>query len=127
VQHRRKAQGAEAYEGGTRFRVWAPARKRVTLVLEEREVELQDEKNGYFSIDGSGVRAGARYRYRLDDEAESYPDPASRFQPEGPHGPSQVVDPSSYRWQDLEWRGPDEQNPVLYELHAGTQSRASAR
>ena len=56
----------------------------------------------------------------LDDEAELYPDPASRFQPDGPHGPSQVIDPSSFAWTDGEWPGVKPQGQILYELHIGT-------
>jgi maltooligosyltrehalose trehalohydrolase len=67
--------------------------------------------------------AGARYRFRLGDGDALVPDPASRFQPEGPHGPSQVVDPSAYRWADRDWRGPAVEGQVLYELHVGTFTR----
>src|SRR5262249_2415703 len=64
--------------------------------------------------------AGARYRFCLDGEPALYPDPASRFQPEGPHGPSEVVDPSRYSWRDGRWKGISIEGQVFYELHIGT-------
>ncbi len=64
--------------------------------------------------------AGTLYRFRLDGEKPLYPDPASRFQPRGPHGPSQVIDPNSFRWSDAAWKGVSPDNQVLYELHIGT-------
>jgi maltooligosyltrehalose trehalohydrolase len=104
--------------------VFAPRRRRVALVLEDRQVEIELERepgpDGAFSAFVPGVRAGARYRYALDDDATFYPDPASRFQPDGPHGPSVVVDPAAFRWSDAGWRGPALRGQVLYELHVGT-------
>src|SRR6201989_2476642 len=88
--------GAEALpEGGVHFRVWAPKRKRVEVIFEGdagSAFELEREEGGYFSalVETAGV--GTLYRFRLDGEDYLYPDPASRFQPEGPHGPSRVVD-----------------------------------
>ena len=79
---------------------------------------LSRESDGYFSGLVPGLRTGAHYRFELDGEGP-YPDPASRFQPEGPHGPSEVVDPSSFRWTDAAFRGPDVERQVIYELHIG--------
>jgi maltooligosyltrehalose trehalohydrolase len=78
------------------------------------------EGNGYFSGTVRGAGAGTRYRYRLDDGPDLYPDPASRFQPEGPHGPSEVIDPRSFAWTDHGWAGRGLERPFLYELHIGT-------
>ena len=79
---------------------------------------LAAEGNGYFS---GNVEVGAGALYRLSvDGAEPRPDPASRFQPSGPHGPSEVIDPSAYAWHDAGWLGPVLERPVLYELHVGT-------
>src|SRR5205823_3386241 len=64
--------------------------------------------------------AGTRYRFRLDGEQALYPDPASRFQPDGVHGPSQVIDPGAFRWTDGAWRGAGLHGQVLYEMHVGT-------
>ena len=123
--HRKFAIGAEvATERGTHFRVWAPRRARIAVVehsLEpgaDREHPLSPEGNGYHS-GWAPLRAGDRYRFRLDDEQTLYPDPASRFQPEGPHGPSQVVDPSSFVWRDGGFRDNCDAR-VIYELHVGT-------
>jgi maltooligosyltrehalose trehalohydrolase len=118
-QTRRYPIGAELVSDGTHFRVWAPKRKRVAVVLDGRRVELHAEPNGYFSALVPGVRAGARYKLALDDEGE-LPDPASRFQPEGPHGPSEVIDPKfSFR----PFNGPVLDRQVIYELHVGLYTK----
>jgi maltooligosyltrehalose trehalohydrolase len=112
--------GAELVDGGVHFRVWAPKRRNVAVVLEEREESLSSADDGYFEGFVRGLGAGALYRFHLDDERETYPDPASRYQPEGPHGPSMVVDPAAYRWSDAQWRGVDLERAVAYEMHFGT-------
>ena len=118
---RRYPAGAEiAPAGGVHFRVWTPGRQKVEVVLESSAHELQPEGNGYFSITIPDLKAGTRYRFRLDGDAALYPDPVSRFQPEGPHGPSQIVDPWSYRWSDQGWKGIALPGQVLYEMHVGT-------
>ena len=116
---RRRAVGAELTARGVDVRVWAPDRRRASIVIGNRDVALEPESGGYFR-GMLEARAGTRYKFRLDDEADSYPDPASRFQPEGPHGDSIVVDPTAYRWRDDEWRGPDRDRLILYEMHVGT-------
>jgi maltooligosyltrehalose trehalohydrolase len=83
------------------------------------EVALAPEAGGYFSRLVAGAGDGALYRYRLDGGG-AYPDPASRFQPEGPHGPSQVVDPERFRWTDAGWKGAGREGQVVYEMHIGT-------
>jgi maltooligosyltrehalose trehalohydrolase len=118
--NRRRAIGAEPVEGGVHFRVWAPSRSEVAAVIDGRDVRLQREPHGYFSALVPDARAGTLYRFRLDGEEETYPDPASRFQPEGPHGPSQVIDPAAFGWRDSEWRGIPRDGRVLYEMHIGT-------
>src|SRR3954453_11066530 len=106
---RRLAVGAEvAPGGGVHFRVWAPKRRDVTVVLEGStggNVQLNPEPGGYFSGIARDARAGSRYRFRLGADEQLYPDPASRFQPDGPHGPSQVVDASTFQWTDDRWPG----------------------
>ncbi|MFL6195325.1 MAG: malto-oligosyltrehalose trehalohydrolase [Thermoanaerobaculia bacterium] len=117
--------GAEAVPEGVHFRVWAPARKRVEVVFEEAagewpvEFELTPEGGGYFSGLVPGAGAGALYKLRLDG-GDAFPDPASRFQPDGPHGPSQVVDPATFEWTDGDWRGVTREGMVIYEMHIGT-------
>lgn len=126
---RRLPVGAEHSPGrGVHFRVWAPRRRRVSVVFEDPggserpELGLEPEAGGYFSGSSETARPGTLYRYRLDGEGP-FPDPASRFQPRGPHGPSQVVDPSAYAWRDASWRGARREGRVLYELHIGTYTR----
>src|SRR5690606_22250695 len=108
---------------GVHFRVWAPVWRAVEVVIEwpdRRAVPLEREgESGYFSALVPGLGAGATYRYRLGG-GELFPDPASRFQPEGPFGPSQVIDPSTFAWTDGAWTGIEPHRHVLYELHLGT-------
>lgn len=119
-ERRRTPLGAEVRPGGgVSFRVWAPERRAVRVVTADGpEVSLRSEPGGYFHGAVPGAGAGTRYRYRIDGEL--LPDPASRFQPLGPHGPSEVVDPSAFPWTDAEWRGVDPADRVLYEMHLGT-------
>jgi maltooligosyltrehalose trehalohydrolase len=122
---RRLPVGAEVVAHGVHVRVWAPKRRHVEVVLEGSQAKpqaLAPEAGGYFSGLVEGMRAGSLYRLRLDGDG-TFPDPASRFQPQGPHGPSQVVDPHAYRWSDDEWKGVELRGQVLYELHVGTFTR----
>lgn len=122
MPNRRLPVGAEPLDDGTTaFRVWAPRCRRVEVAVEGGPtVSLEAEQRGYFSgVVEAGV--GRRYRYRLDGSAER-PDPASRFQPEGPHGPSEIVDPG-YAWTDRHWPGVGRQGQVIYEMHVGTFTR----
>jgi maltooligosyltrehalose trehalohydrolase len=117
---RKHPAGAEILPGGgAHFRVWAPLRRAVEVVSDGGTVRLESEGGGYFSGVAEELHPGALYRYRLDGTGV-FPDPASRFQPEGPHGPSQIVDPDSFRWTDQEWRGLPLAGQVIYELHVGT-------
>jgi maltooligosyltrehalose trehalohydrolase len=119
---RRYPIGAEIARGGVHFRVWAPRRKTVEVVGSEasfRSVQLEREPGGYHSGLVPHASNGSLYRFRLDD-GDSFPDPASRFQPEGPHGWSQVVDPALFRWTDQTWPGIRLEGQVIYELHIGT-------
>ena len=115
--------GAWLQPDGASFRVWAPDRERVDVVVERpggpRVHALGRSTDGMFSGVLPGLRAGDRYRYRLDDD-RVLPDPASRFQPEGVHGPSQLVDPRAFDWTDDRWAGRDLEDIVFYELHVGT-------
>ncbi|OHV82277.1 malto-oligosyltrehalose trehalohydrolase [Rhizobium sp. LCM 4573] len=118
---RRYPVGAELLDGGVSFRVWAPVRKQVSVVLEHGDqYAMASEERGYFSLHVSGMKAGTLYRLKLDGVDELLADPASRFQPRGPAGPSMVVDPTAYRWQDQDWRGVSPEGQVLYEMHIGT-------
>jgi maltooligosyltrehalose trehalohydrolase len=115
--------GAEPIDRLTHLRVWAPAANRVEAVLSSSvAVNLDREPNGYFNgfVEGG---AGTRYQFRLDTADRLLPDPASRFQPEGPHGPSEIVDPRAFRWTDDHWPGVKLPGHVIYELHVGTFTR----
>ena len=103
------------------FRVWAPAASSVDVIVvapTQRSVLLAHSADGYFSAEVENIPNGSLYHYRLNDEKDR-PDPASRFQPQGVHGPSQVVDPA-FPWEDAYWLGLALQSYILYELHVGT-------
>jgi maltooligosyltrehalose trehalohydrolase len=116
----------------TQFRVWAPKARTIEVVVgrasslpssSPRKVEacatLTQEENGYFSgvIEAS---AGTRYWFRINGEETLYPDPTSRWQPDGPHGASCIVDPTQFRWTDQDWRGMQLAGQIIYEFHVGT-------
>jgi maltooligosyltrehalose trehalohydrolase len=123
---RRYPIGAEiALRGGVHFRVWAPRRKTVEVAWSEAgfgSSPLEREPGGYHSGIVPHAANGSLYRFRLD-RGDSFPDPASRFQPEGPHGWSQVVDPALFRWTDKTWPGIRLEGQVIYEVHIGTFTR----
>jgi maltooligosyltrehalose trehalohydrolase len=112
-------------DGRCSFEVWAPQAQRVEVKLVDsgRVEPLQPSGRGYFTTTLAKVAVGAAYFYRLDGERER-PDPASRQQASGVHGPSQVCDLSAHQWQDGSWRGIPLRDYVIYELHVGTFSRA---
>lgn len=83
-------------------------------------VSLERDDRGYFSGAVSGIGAGQRYFLRVDDDQRDYPDPASCFQPEGVHGPSEVVDAHAFAWDDAQWQGNSLPGQIIYELHVGT-------
>lgn len=127
---RRLPVGADVQPGGgVHFRVWAPKCKQVAVSFDDKEgppadhkpvvVELGAEGDGYFSGLVPQAAPGMMYRYRLDG-AGAYPDPVSRFQPQGPHGPSQIVDSGKFAWTDHDWQGVTAKGQVLYEMHVGT-------
>ncbi len=103
---------------GTRFRLWAPAAKRVDVMLEQPHAMKRGE-DGWFTADIAGVKAGARYKFRIDDEID-VPDPASAFQPDDVSGPSEVIDHDAYPWRATDWRGRPWQEAVIVEAHVGT-------
>ncbi len=123
---RRLPVGAEVQEsGGVHFRVWAPEMKRVAIALAEdaklgnaTEFALSPEAFGYWSAFIGQGRAGMHYRYRI--ERGDFPDLASRFQPDGPHGATRIVDPGTFSWTDGGWPGVSHEGQVIYEMHIGT-------
>jgi maltooligosyltrehalose trehalohydrolase len=130
--HRRRYPvGAELLDRAeAHVRVWAPDRQRVEIIERRPRdprgyaaVALDREADGYFSGVVGFLEPGGLYSFRIDGAAELYPDPASRFQPDGPHGPSELVDASEFRWKDAGWRGVGQRGQVIYELHLGTFTR----
>jgi maltooligosyltrehalose trehalohydrolase len=118
--------GANIVDSGIDFKVWSPTATRVDVVLYRSTlttVRMQTSGDGVFHIAIPDLGPGTLYKFRLDD-GDAYPDPYSRFQPEGPHGPSMAVDPNSYTWHDTEWSGVELPGQVLYELHIGTFTEA---
>jgi len=115
--------GATPHSQGTSFRLWGPLATGVAVIIEGRGIQypLEPEHDGYFAGTVPDVVAGDRYKFSLDG-GESFPDPASRYQPEGPHGPSEVIDPDAYGWSEAEanWPGVSIDGQVFYELHMGT-------
>ena len=114
----------------THFRIWAPKAQHVELVLEESAAKnakrtfhpLDPEQDGYFS-GAANVGAGACYRFRVNRAEHFHPDPASRFQPDGPHGSSCVEDPTTFQWTDSHWPGVKLKGQIIYEMHVGTFTR----
>jgi malto-oligosyltrehalose trehalohydrolase len=113
--------GTRLTSNGASFRLWAPAAKRVDLLL-ENSFPMQRGEDGWYRADVAGVKAGARYKFRIDNEID-VPDPASAFQPDDVSGPSEVIDHSAYRWRATDWRGRPWQEAVLIETHVGTFTR----
>jgi maltooligosyltrehalose trehalohydrolase len=110
--------GPQLTKAGTLFRLWAPAARRVDLLLEKPHALMRGE-DGWFSAEIAGVGAGTRYKFRIDNEID-VPDPASSFQPEDVSGPSEIIDHAAYRWRTTGWRGRSWREAVVLEAHVGT-------
>ena len=115
--------GAECRDDGSvRFRLWAPAARRVDLSFTGANrsicIPLEPRDKGWFELVTDAARPGTQYRFRIDDGQE-VPDPASRFQPRDVHGPSEVIDPEAFDWRDSVWSGRRWEEAVVYELHIG--------
>jgi len=127
---RRYPIGAELIGGNeVHFRVWAPKATQVEVAIYGTSKDssptfypLESESDGYFS-GAAECGPGTLYRFRLNGGDTLYPDPASRFQPDGPHGPSCIVDPTAFEWTDRHWRGRDLKGQIMYEFHIGTFTR----
>jgi maltooligosyltrehalose trehalohydrolase len=120
ASHVPPALGALVEPGGVRVRVWAPLARRLALVTDDcvppRPLERSDD--GLFETLAQ-LAPGARYLYQVDGR-RPIPDPATRFQPTGVHGPSEVIDPGAFVWSDGSWTGVPQRELVFYELHVGT-------
>lgn len=120
---RRYSTGPEILENGSvHFRIWAPNVRHVSVVLEGKQVRhsLDRDEDGYFSGIVPGATAGDLYFLQLDNDPKRYPEPTSRFQPNGPHGASQVIDHRAFRWTDHAWPGVTLNGQIIYEMHVGT-------
>lgn len=109
--------GPQLTKDGTRFRLWAPSAKRVDVMLEQPHAMTCGD-DGWFTAEISGVTAGVRYKFRIDDEID-VPDPGSDFQPDDVFGPSEVIDHANFVWRAKEWRGRPWQDAVIVEAHVG--------
>ncbi|MBV9558868.1 MAG: malto-oligosyltrehalose trehalohydrolase [Bradyrhizobium sp.] len=109
--------GVSVTDDGASFRLWAPAARRVDVVLELPH-PMQRGADGWYTADVAGIKGGARYRFRIDDEID-VPDPASAFQPEDVSGPSEVIDHARFDWRARDWRGRPWQDAVFIETHVG--------
>ena len=110
--------GANVVEGGVQFRVWAPTATRVDVAIGDVLFPMvREDAESWFAF-VAGISPGTRYRYRIDDHG-LFPDPYSRSQPDGPHGPSEIVDPAAYEWHDGAWMGVGIDGLVVYECHVG--------
>jgi len=109
-------------DGSVRFRLWAPAAHQVELCLADgnnsTRLPLGRGNEGWFELVTDAAGPGTHYYFRIDDGRE-VPDPASRFQPRDVHGPSEVIDPGAFDWQDDGWNGRRWEEAVIYELHVG--------
>jgi malto-oligosyltrehalose trehalohydrolase len=112
--------GAELRDDGVAFRLWAPSRERAAVVVDGVEHALEPRPGGWFERIVGDARAGARYSFAFGDADVRVPDPASRFQPDGVHAPSMVIDPRAYAWRETGWPGRPWHETVVYELHVGT-------
>jgi maltooligosyltrehalose trehalohydrolase len=118
------ALGASVRPGAVSFSVWAPRCRTLDLVIDGRPARaMREDGDGLFSTTVEQLPAGTRYQYRLDGERYR-PDPVSRWQPEGVHGPSIVVEPAAFQWTDEGFRGHALADLVFYELHVGTFTAA---
>jgi maltooligosyltrehalose trehalohydrolase len=122
-RHHKLPFGAEPTADGVRFLLWAPRARKVELLLEAPPIPalpMVAEPEGWFSLTTGKAGAGSRYRYSVD--GAPYPDPASRHQPDGVHGASEVIEPAAYEWRDAGWNGRPWHELVIYELHLGAFS-----
>lgn len=121
--------GAEVVKGGVHFRIWAPSKGNIEVVFFPKDnrqaeiplpVHLKPEGDGYFSVLVENVPPGILYGFRFDEKDKIFPDPASRFQPSGPDGFSQVINPSEFKWTDNNREGIPSDRKIMYEMHIGT-------
>src|SRR6185436_18100893 len=105
---------------GVSFSIWAPAARAATLHVDGASVPMAPGPGGFFECMAERAAAGSRYAFSFDDAPLRVPDPASRFNPDDVHAPSEVVDPEAFDWRDGDWRGRPWSGAAIYELHVGT-------
>ncbi len=119
--------GTRVLEGSVNFQIWAPSAKEVAVCLfdgsNEKLLPMKAAQEGWFDLTSTEAAPGMKYKFVIDNDLR-VPDPASRFQPEDAHGPSEIVDPRSFAWQESEWIGKPWEEAIIYELHVGTFSAA---
>jgi maltooligosyltrehalose trehalohydrolase len=103
-----------------RFRVWAPRAHKVAVQIADEKIPLQQSHGGWWQADVEAARPGMDYAFLLDDEDLALPDPRSQWQPNGVHGPSRILDHSTFNWTDSAWEAPPLSSAIVYELHIGT-------
>ena len=118
--------GTEVLPDGVLFRLWAPGARTVELALEQdnggpRLTPMTGDGNGWYQLFSPEAGPGSRYRFRIDHTL-LVPDPVSRCQAEDVHGPSVVIDPRTFAWQDGSWQGRPWEEAIIYELHTGAFS-----
>jgi malto-oligosyltrehalose trehalohydrolase len=112
--------GAAVGADGVRFEIWAPPARTATVEVDGRRLPMQRTSDGFFECFDLDAVAGSRYAFRFDTADRAVPDPASRFNPDGVHAPSEVIDADAFAWPDSGWRGRPWTEAVIYELHVGT-------
>jgi len=114
--------GAEVLDDGkVRFRLWAPKAQDVSVDVSSNILPMSRLEDGWFELVTREARHGTLYQFTIDRQ-HRVADPASRYQPSGVHGPSQVVDPAAFTWEHVNWRGRPWEEAVIYELHVGAFS-----
>jgi maltooligosyltrehalose trehalohydrolase len=112
--------GATVSADGVRFAIWAPSAETATVEVDARRLPMERAADGFFYCFDPDAAAGARYAFRFDTTDLLVPDPASRFNPDGVHARSEVIDGNAFEWPDSDWRGRPWTDAVIYELHVGT-------
>src|SRR5262245_62107595 len=112
--------GASLTPAGVRFAIWAPSVERAEVVVDGRRVSMQRAAGGFFHGVDDKAAPGSRYAFHFGGVDRAVPDPASRFNPDGVHEPSEIVDANAYEWRDVDWQGRPFHDAVIYELHVGT-------
>ncbi|WP_373535733.1 malto-oligosyltrehalose trehalohydrolase [Microcoleus sp.] len=108
------------------FTVWAPTIKQISLQIispNKRQIPMQQSAEGYWQTTATDIQPGTLYTYKLEEKTD-LPDPASKYQPQGVHAPSQVIDENSFIWTDTNWQGVPLAEMIIYELHVGTFTQA---